>query len=735
MFFNQSEIMKNQNIKYSVSRLFSHAIIAVITVILVIFSVMIILHNHYSLEKQLNMQLNRNASLAVITLPTAVWAIDMLLIHNFFDAVFTDEAVVFVEIMYPEQGVPNVEKSLSVKKRSDFKDKEFSFFKKSSRFIVKETDIEMEGRKVGILQIAMSRDAIRRQLIFNIASVATMMFFIIAAISLTSFWVTRQYISRPLMKLADSARQIAGGNLDIPVSSDREDEIGSLAQDFNVMRESVRQANKKIEEQNKHLEKEAEKRRELEHIINQSPVVVFLWKNDPGWSVEYVSESVSQFGYTPDDFISGRVPYAGIVFPDDLSRVGEEVGRYSREKRLEFEQKYRIINRSGDVRWTEDKTWIRYDGQGNITHYQGIVTDVTPRKEKEELEKTYKARLEKDVEERTRELSETLESLKAAQNELIQSEKMAALGQLIAGVAHEINTPLGAIRASVGNISDSLNETLEQMPRLFKILSEEEYRNFSALTERALQSRNIFSAKEERKMKRTLTGILEGYDIDDAGSFADTLTDMGVYDNIELFLPLFRHTESAFILKTAYNLSGLRRGSRNIATAADRASKVVFALKSYARFDHSGEKTNSDLTEGIETVLTLYHNQLKQGIEVIRSFEKLPLIPCYPDELNQVWTNIIHNAVQAMDGKGTLEIEISQKDSDAAVRFTDSGKGIPDEIKQRIFEPFFTTKAAGEGSGLGLHIVKKIIDKHNGKIEIESRPGKTVLCVFIPMSL
>ncbi len=130
-----------------------------------------------------------------------------------------------------------------------------------------------------------------------------------------------------------------------------------------------------------------EKRRELEQIINHSPVVLFLWKNAPGWPVEFVSENVRQFGYTPEDFISGRVAYAEIVHPDDLLRVGQEVEYHSHEEKREFTQEYRILTRSGEVRWTDDHTWIRRNADGNITHYQGIVLDITVSKEKEKAER------------------------------------------------------------------------------------------------------------------------------------------------------------------------------------------------------------------------------------------------------------------------------------------------------------------------------------------------------------
>ncbi|MGC1246987.1 MAG: HAMP domain-containing sensor histidine kinase, partial [Spirulinaceae cyanobacterium] len=163
-------------------------------------------------------------------------------------------------------------------------------------------------------------------------------------------------------------------------------------------------------------------------------------------------------------------------------------------------------------------------------------------------------------------------------------------------------------------------------------------------------------------------------------------------------------------------------------------SKIVFALKSYARYDSSGEKQVSDITDGLETVLELYRNYFKKGVEVIRNYQSVPPISCYGDELVQVWTNLIHNAIQAMDGKGKLEIGVAQQQENVVVEITDSGAGIPPEVAEKIFDPFFTTKPAGEGSGLGLDIVRKIITKHQGNITFESIPGKTTFKVTLPIS-
>lgn len=331
------------------------------------------------------------------------------------------------------------------------------------------------------------------------------------------------------------------------------------------------------------------------------------------------------------------------------------------------------------------------------------------------------------------ELEKYLDQLQQAQQQLLVTEKMAVLGNLVAGVAHEVNTPLGAINASISNIQTSLNGALMQFPLIMKEFSSETITELFDLIKYMRESKEILSSREERAVKKEIINQLTQENIESPDVVADTLVDIGIYKNIDQFLPLLRTKDATKILLLPSFFSSLFRNSNNIAESVQRASRIIFALRNYAHFEISGGLVKENIKDSIETVLTLYTGRLKQGIEIVKNYSEIPAIPCYLDELNQLWSNLVQNAVDAMPNKGTLTVDLFRQDPYVVVKITDTGGGISPEIQNRIFEPFFTTKSRGQGSGIGLSIVKKIVDKHNGKIEVESIPGKTTFAIYLPI--
>ena len=507
-------------------------------------------------------------------------------------------------------------------------------------------------------------------------------------------------------------------------------QIEKLLDEYNhTLEREVAERTEELQAKNEELEREVSDRLSTKSALrlseekfakafHSSPNAITITSLSNGKHMEVNDTFCELIGYAPEEIIGRTAVELNLwVNTEDRARMFEALKNKSQIRNYEIN----FRTRSGAV-----KTGLLSAEIININGEECLVAvsnEITVRKQAEQA-----------LHQKNQELAATLERLNATQEELIHSEKMAALGQLVAGVAHEINTPLGAITSSVRNIDNFWKSNLEPLLCFWRELSPERQEDFLALLEQSSKEDMPLSTREQRQIKRSLTKELESNSIAKAANVAKLLVGIGVYERLEPLLPLLKDPEGEDILKMAYQLANLETSTQTIATASERAAKVVFALKTYARYDATGKKLKTQIREGIEAVLTLYQNQLKQGVEVTRNYEEnLPDIWCYPDELNQVWTNLIHNAIQAMENKGTLTIEVSQQESGIAIATIDSGPGIPPEIVSKIFQPFFTTKPPGEGSGLGLDIVKKIIDKHQGTINVNSQPGQTAFVVWLPV--
>lgn len=319
-----------------------------------------------------------------------------------------------------------------------------------------------------------------------------------------------------------------------------------------------------------------------------------------------------------------------------------------------------------------------------------------------------------------------LEEVKETQSYLIQQEKMVALGQLVSGVAHEINTPVGAIKGAAQTMESGLLPMLRLLRRCREEFEEADYECFYGLVRLASDGiKEMKNTIEIRQAKKELKRYLEEIGIPEREDILEMLIRLEItdVDKLKEQKGVLSNPDLCEILKIVVSLSGFIVGIQTILFAISRVSRIIFALKSYAYTDVFNETVEFDLIKNIENILILYHNQVKQNIEVIKEYDdEIPLIAGKPDELAQVWTNLIQNAVYAMKEGGVLTIRVRMRKKQwIEVSVEDTGAGIPESALEHIYEPFFTTKPLGEGSGLGLDISRKVIEAHGGTIRAESR--------------
>ncbi len=502
---------------------------------------------------------------------------------------------------------------------------------------------------------------------------------ILLLVTIGAFFLSKS-ISGPLVSLSRSAGVIAEGNLEHTVSVKSKDEVGHLSHAFTRMME-------KLKGLLTELETSEERHRTLVATASKARIGIALIQREgeEGGIFKYANQYLADLaGYSREELIG--MPIRDIIHSASLSKMQGWCTKKPSQDDLQKIHQSGVINKKGkEIPIEISIGTTTFEGRKALVCY---LTNITEKLDAEKKLKRYSKDLEKMVKKRTAELEQAFMDLKKAQSQLIHSEKLASIGQLAAGIAHEINTPTQYAGDNVRFLRDAFND----LGTLFK--------KYVQLPE-ALKE-GVAAQELVREVKSTI----EEADLD-------------------------------------YLKDEIPRAIEQTLEGMERISGIVRSMK---EFSHPGvkEKTAVDINRAIENTITVSRNEWKYVAEIETDLDpSLPLVPCLPGELNQVFLNLIINAAQAIgdvagdgsDGKGLIRISTCKDGGYVEIRFSDTGPGIPEEIQTKIFDPFFTTKEVGTGTGQGLAISRSVIlEKHGGDLSFETESGKgTTFVIRLPV--
>jgi PAS domain S-box-containing protein len=375
-------------------------------------------------------------------------------------------------------------------------------------------------------------------------------------------------------------------------------------------------------------------------------------------------------------------------------------------------------------------------------YYTGIIRDIGERKRAEEAlrqsEQALRGRKE-ELKKQNEKLEETLEQLREMHDQLIIQEKMASLGKLSAGMAHELNNPASAAQRGAAQ----LQRTFSQLQGIQLRLGEQALDRaqlqklvelYQVARERAHNPAEMKPLDRSDREAALETWLIE-MGIETSGQLVPSLVSLGHRESeLEGLTELFPDQQFSLVIDWLSCMYAIYSLVDEISLGTGRIAEIVKALKTYTYMDQAPVQS-VDVREGLENTLIILNNKLKSGVTLIREYaEDLPVIEAYASELNQVWTNLIDNAIDAMEGEGTLVVRTRRDDPWVVVEVEDSGPGIPEEMQSKVFDPFFTTKGPGEGTGLGLNISRNlVVQKHRGDMSVSSKPGRTCFSVRLPI--